>query len=310
MSGGRFAGHDPQQGHDTARVPWAGRTLSGTGFDDDSGTADPALLRALADPSDEIALVASVRRARLLVPVVTVPGHTVASGPPTGAPPPAVAPAVAVRTEGAAGLLGDATSDMAAVILVAPDGVRALPAFSSLAALSAWDPTARPVPVTAQRAALAAVQEGCGALVLDLAPTADPDRGSHRSSDRVADRAPRSEADRAPHSEERSDRAAGGYALRSSMVWALAMDRPWLPAHLEARVDVAVAAAVAAEPAATAYALAAGWNGALQITLSLLPGLRRAEVQALVTRVGERLAADEEVRARIDAVAFTLREDD
>lgn len=281
MTGERFAGHDPRQGHDTAGVPWAGRTLSGTGFDDDSGAADPALLRALTDPSEEITLMASIRRARLLVPVVAVPGQTAPSGTPGGAP---NGPR---RPDASAGVRGDASSDMAAVTLVAPDGARALPAFSSLAALTAWDPTARPVPVTAQRAAQAAVQEACDTVVLDLAPATDPDRGPASSS----------------------PRAASGYALRPSMVWSLAMDRPWQPAHLDPSVDTAVSAAVAAEPAATAYALAAGAHGALQITLSLHPGLGRAEVQALVTRVGERLATDGEARARIDALAFTLRED-
>lgn len=267
----RFTGHDPQEGHDTAGVPWAGRTLTGTGFDDDSGAADPTLLRALADPCDETDLVGAVSRARLLVPVVALPGETVGVGEASGA---------AQGEPGAgtlSGLRADASSDMAAVTLVTPDGARALPAFTSLAALSAWDPTARPVPVTAQRAALAAVQEGCGTVLLDL--------GSEHTAGR------------------------GGYALRASMVWALAMDRPWQPAHLDPAVDVAAAAAVGAEPAATAYTLTAGPQGALQVTLTLLPGLRRDEVQALVTRVGERLAADGEMRARIDALSFTLREE-
>src|SRR5690606_37868155 len=62
---GRFDGHDPRGGHDTAGVPWAGRTLSGTGFDDDTGEADPALAAALAEPDDEEALVAAVAAARL-----------------------------------------------------------------------------------------------------------------------------------------------------------------------------------------------------------------------------------------------------
>ena len=46
---------------------------------------------------------------------------------------------------------------MAAMTLLAADGHRALPVFTSIAALAAWDPAARPVPVTAARAAQAAV---------------------------------------------------------------------------------------------------------------------------------------------------------
>jgi hypothetical protein len=244
---GRFDRHDPAGGHDTAGVPWAGRTLTGTGFDDDEGQADPALAVALADPGEDVGLVAAVAGARLLVPVVAVAGEV----------------------DESAGLVRDVSSDMAAVTLVAPDGQKALPAFTSLAALADWDPAARPVPVSAQRAALAAVQEGCQVIVLDVA-------GVSR-------------------------------ALRPSMVWALAMGRPWVPAHEDEQVQAAVARAVAAEDRVAGHELSAGPHGALQITLTVRPGLDQQAVQALVTHLGEQVAADGEVRARIDAVSFRLR---
>lgn len=259
MNGGRFDGHDPAAGHDTAGVPWAGRTLSSTGFDGDTGLAEPGLLRALRDPGDGTALMASLAQARLLVPVVAVPAERSSSiGPGDD-------PGTGHSSDGSDG------SDMAAITLVAPDGAKALPAFTSLGALAGWDAAARPVPVSAQRAALAAVQEGCESIVLDV--------GTDTS-----------------------------YALRSSMVWALATARAWLPAHLDSQVDAAVAAAVAAEPVATAYTLGAGASGALRVTLTLHSGLRSEDVRALVTRIGERVATDGEVRARIDALNFTLQE--
>ena len=49
---------------DSAGVPWGGRELSGTGFDHDTGGADPALLTALEQPGDEPALMAAVSAAR------------------------------------------------------------------------------------------------------------------------------------------------------------------------------------------------------------------------------------------------------
>lgn len=260
MSGRRFEGHDPIAGHDTAGVPWAGRTLTGTGFDGDLGQADPRLVHALGEvrndgdgDGDEVTLLAAVSGARLLVPVVAVPGETAEVGDRPNR------------------LSGETSSDMAAITLVAADGAKALPAFTSLEAMAAWDPAARPVPVTAQRAALAAVQEGCESIVLD-----------------VGTRTP--------------------YALRPSMVWALATARVWTPAHLDPHVEAAVSAAISTEPAATAYALGAGADGALRITLSLRPGLGPDDVRALVTRIGEHIATDGEVRARIDALTFTLRE--
>lgn len=252
----RFAGHDPQAGYDTGGTPWAGRQLTSTGFDDDTGVADAELLSLLrsrgAEPGaqDDRWLMSLVPRARLLVPVVAVPGAT---------------------TE-VDGLVADATSDMAAVTLVAPDGQRALPAFTSLDALGEWDSEARPVPVTAQRAAQAAVQEGCHVIVLDPGlPTA--------------------------------------CTLRGSMVWALAMGREWVPAHQDPQVARAVQAAVAPEQQATGASLRGGPHGTLIVELALPPGLDQGTVQALVERIGGRVAADGEVRARIDAVRFALRAD-
>ncbi len=265
MSGARFEGHDPTAGQDTAGVPWSGRTLTGTGFDGDLGQADPRLAHALEEVRNsgngqggagdaEAALLAAVWGARLLVPVVAVPAQAAESDHSTDSSD--------SRKVG---------SDMAAITLVASDGVTALPAFTSVDALAGWDAAARPVPVTAQRAALAAVQEGCASIVLDVGtPTS--------------------------------------VALRPSMVWALATARVWTPAHLDPHVDAAVSAAVSTEAAATAYALGPGAGGALRITLSLRPGLGPADVRTLVTRIGEHIATDGEVRARIDALTFTLRE--
>ena len=115
--GHRFTGHDPSAGHDTGGVPWQGRTLTGTGFDGDTGEADEALAALLARPApelDERELVAAVAAARLVVPVVAVPSEV----------------------DESSGIPVDAVSDMASVTLRAPDGQQALPAFTSTAALS------------------------------------------------------------------------------------------------------------------------------------------------------------------------------
>jgi hypothetical protein len=151
---------------DSAGVPFGGRELSGTGFDGDTGEVDAALATALTDPTQERALVGAVQRARLFVPIVAEPAEVDDSG------------ALAV----------DKQTDLAAVVLVAPDGTRALPVFSSLATLASWDAQARPVPVTAARAAQAAVSERCDVMVVDLA-------------------------------------GSSTVALRPSMVWALAQQR-------------------------------------------------------------------------------------
>jgi hypothetical protein len=235
---------------DSAGVPFGGRQLAGTGFDGDSGDAVGALVTALEHPSDERALMAALSAARLLVPVVAEP----------------------VEVEEAGGLALDKQTDMAAVVLVAPDGVRALPVFSSLGALAGWDDQALPVPVTAARAAQAAVSERCDVMVLDVGePTT--------------------------------------LTLRPSMVWALAQQREWLPAHEDEVVHRAVLAAVREQESVVGHRLGPGGEGrgVLRIELELVTGLSADQVQGIATAVGERLATDGEVRARIDGLAFAIR---
>jgi hypothetical protein len=60
-------------GPDSAGVPWAGRTLAAQPFTGDDGRADPALAAALAG-GGERALADALAGARVLVPVVALPG--------------------------------------------------------------------------------------------------------------------------------------------------------------------------------------------------------------------------------------------
>ena len=128
------------------------RLLAGAGAPDDTGAADPALAAALAayaeDPAREPEVLAALADARLLVPVVAELGES---------------------ETGPDGLARDKSSDMATVLMRGPDGRLALLAFTGLEAMQRWDPDARPVPVPARTAALAALQDGAEALLIDLA---------------------------------------------------------------------------------------------------------------------------------------------
>jgi hypothetical protein len=117
-----------------------GRTLQPTGFEGDDGAADPALIAALcAARRDEAAIYpayALLAGRRVLVPVVAVLGESEAaetSGP-DGEP-----------------LRGDKDSDMAVAW-----------------AAKAGYPQARPIPVSVETAAAAALQEQAAVLLLDL----------------------------------------------------------------------------------------------------------------------------------------------
>lgn len=269
---------------DSAGQAWAGKTIPSHGFSGDTGEAAPGLLDALRDlqtgsspganpsaspgpnsssdpepapgpsPETERVAVGRVAAARWLVPVV----------------------AVATEVTESDGVRSDSRSDMATVTLTAPDGSRALPMFSSLAALADWDPSARPVAVPAASAAQAAISEGCDVLVVDVA-------------------------------------SAHAVVLRSSMLWALAQQREWLPSHLDPHVARAVERACDEEPAVTRHRLEAGepaGAGVLRIVLGVRAGLGADDISAIATRVGERIASDGETRARIDALAFALESAD
>lgn len=103
----------------------------------DTGEADPDLAAALAGES-----VTQIRvcllKARLLVPVVAAP-------------------------------VDEGDAEMAVPLLVAADGRRALPVFSSYDALRAWRADARPVPMSGARVMAGARAEGYDGVVLDVA---------------------------------------------------------------------------------------------------------------------------------------------
>ncbi|NUS40730.1 MAG: SseB family protein [Terrabacter sp.] len=256
--GSHGSGHRDAQGRpaDSAGQAWEGKSIPSHGFSGDDGTADEELVAALraaaSTPGDDVEslLMASVASSRWLVPVV----------------------AVATEVDESGDHAVDTRSDMAAVTLTSPDGSRALPMFTSLESLAAWDPAARPVPVRASAAAQAAIGEGCHVLLVDVA---------------------------SPHAT----------VLRPSMLWALAQDRAWQPSHLDPHVAEAVTSAVAAEPAVSSHRLEGGepaGAGVLRVVLALRPGLEADDVSAVATRIGERIATDGETRARIDALTFAL----
>ncbi|MEV4974347.1 SseB family protein [Streptomyces scopuliridis] len=128
------------------------KNIPDPGFSDDDGTAAPELTAALAawagDRSAEPRVLAALKDARLLVPVVAVLGET--------------------EEDEETGLRREKTSDMAVPTLQAGDR-RALPAFTSVASLARWNPEARPVAVPLRQALQAAAHERADTVVIDLA---------------------------------------------------------------------------------------------------------------------------------------------
>ncbi len=263
---------------DSAGQAWAGRDLSGPqnplhAFDDDDGAPDQALTAALTGlrgVTDELgagerAVLAALTTARVFIPIVAEVSRQ-------------------ARTD--AGLEADTEADMSLVTLSAPDGRKALPVFSSTAALQQWHPAARPVAAYAARAALAAVSEGAELLVLDPGE-------------------------------------AMTFVLRRPAVWALAQQRDWTPSYEDpalagligvvAQEDPAVLS-VGLRPAAGVLTRAAdgtivsggGPGPELRLDLRLRAGLTPEAVADVVASFRSKLLGLPEFVERVDSLDLKL----
>ncbi|MET4619424.1 hypothetical protein ABIE18_000860 [Arthrobacter sp. 2762] len=260
---------------DSAGQPWEGRSLSGDdarihNFEDDDGTADSGYLAAVAallnGTGSEAGVVASLATARVFVPVVAQ---------------------LAEEAEGVDGLHADKQADMALVTLKAPDGRKAMPVFTTAAALEAWHAQARPVAVYAARAALSAVSEDAQLLVLDPG-------------------------------------SAFTFVVRRPAMWALAQQRDWTPSYLDDQLEFALASQAEAFPAVRRLETQTGGGVAsltadgrmvpgggagpeLRIVLFLEDGLDAAAVQSLVADLNEAWAQVESFAEGVDSIEVKLQ---
>ena len=144
--------HGAAEQHRPGEPRFGGLTVPDPEFAADDGSPDPAVAAALAGWSEGSAydadVVAALTGSRLMVPLVAVLDSVDEDGPGPGP--------------------GEKDSHMASVSMVAPDGRRGLLAFTSVAAMAAWDPQARGIPSRAEKVAAAALEEGADAVLLDL----------------------------------------------------------------------------------------------------------------------------------------------
>lgn len=226
------------------------KSIPDPGFPHDDGTADPRLAAALARYRDNLTaepeVLAALAEARLLVPVVAVLGEAEAE---VGVPTP--------KAEG--GLLREKTSEMAVPTIQARGGRRALPAFTSVGALSQWRPDARPVAVTCRQALLAAAQERAGTLLIDLAGPVT-------------------------------------FQLTGAAMRALAEGRQPVAADSDPEVAEAVRSAVSGEPSVLRAYLFPGKDTDATVGLVVEPGVPVREVAG---RIAAALCGDEVLRSRL-----------
>ncbi|MGH3691913.1 MAG: SseB family protein [Microbacterium sp.] len=252
-------GPEPHNHSDSAGVPWEGRSFESNPHAGDDGSADPALLAALhsfrAGEGSQVEVVDAFRSARVLIPLIAEKGEE------------GIAPS---------GLIVDKTQELSIVTVAAPDGRRVQPVFSSVETMQRWDPTARPIPVEALRAALAASAEDTDLIVLD--PTTETE-----------------------------------FVIRRPAVWAIAQGHPWEPSFLSTEVFTALQESVAHELAVIDVAVAAGDPDArlrgpeLIVILELVDGLEREVLDAVLSRLAQRWAADDRIAVLADSLTVKLR---
>lgn len=259
---------------DTGGQAWEGRNLGeGTShthlFPDDDGAAAPGISAALAawreGRASETDVVAALPGIRVFVPIVAEVTHS-------------------EITEH--GLVSDKEADMALVSLRTADGRKALPVFTAVNELSAWNSEARPVAVDIRKAALSAVQDGSDLLVVN--PGSDP-----------------------------------AFVVRRPAMWCVAKATAWTPSYLDFSVDDSVLrAALDMEHIVSARTepgpgingkrsdgalLNGGATGPeLVIVLQLTPGLTQEMVQATIGQYQQKLVTEPIMAENVDSLGLRL----
>ena len=243
---------------DSAGQPWAGRHFESNANADDDGSAPPALMAAIkgfqAGTGRETEVIEAFRTSRLLIPLLTVLGES----------------GVNER-----GQKVDKSQELSIVTVEGPDGRTVLPVFSSVAAMGAWNATARPVPAVGPRVALAAVSEGTDLVVIDpMSPTE--------------------------------------FIVRRPALRALAQELEWIPSYSSDEIAQEFSQSVLEEPTVLAVSLEPGDPEArlhgpeVIVHLTLTDGLSGAEVEALLERLSLRWSQSELIAQSVDSLGVSL----
>ena len=250
--------NEPANTADSAGQPWAGREFEANLDAGDDGAAPAALAAAVARFQDreagEETVIDAIRTSRLLIPLVTKLGEAAVN---------------------ARGQTIDKTQELSIITVAGPDGRTVLPAFSSTAAMTAWNPLARPVPADAVRVALAAAQENTDLVVLD--PT-----------------------------------SPGEFVIRRPALWAIAQSLPWTPSYASHFIADAFTASIATELSVLSVELIAGDPLAqlvgpeLIVQLELVDGLTQSDLDAILSRLGTRWSESEIITTGVDSLRVKL----
>lgn len=243
---------------DSAGTPWEGRSFKPNPAPDDDGTAPAALMAVITrfhqGDATEADVVDVIRDSRLLIPLLAKAGET-------------------ATTE--LGRTIDKTQELSIVTVTGPDGRAILPVFSSVSAMSNWNPDARPVPAAGTRVALAAASENTDLVIID--PLSDSE-----------------------------------FVIRRPALWSIAQATEWTPSFLRADVRDEFVAAAAKEDDVAEVQLLAGDPGArlhgpeLVVQVAMRPGLDREALDAVMDRMRDRWASSELIAQSVDSLAVQV----
>jgi hypothetical protein len=174
------------------------------------------------------------------------------------------------------GLMVEKTQELSVVHLEGPDGRAVAPVFLDVASMVAWRSDARPIPVEASKAALAAASDGLGLIVLNP--------GSEHS-----------------------------VILRRGALEALAAHTPYTPPWVDREVIEAIEAGLMGAgvdipvhkilPGDRAQVLA---GPEIVVAVGLSPGLSAAQVQDVVARISAVWSANDLLTRRVDGLGVKV----
>ena len=243
---------------DSSGVPWEGREFQPNAHAGDDGTTPDGVATALLafrDGSGTLTeLAAALAESRALIPLVTSAGGDFDVNNP---------------------VMEDKVQELAVVTVAGPDGRPVIPAFTSAAAMKSWNSDARPIPMDAQRVALAAASEGVDRIVLNA--TTDDE-----------------------------------LIIRRPALWALAQGQDWVPAWEDADLQRTLDKLVSAIRGVVKLTLepadleGRGFTPELRVILHLVAGLTQEDLSVLVTKLNDVLTGSTALQMAADSIELKL----
>ena len=242
---------------DSAGVPWEGRTFQPNPHAGDNGETPADVSEALGAWRDGTgtysALIAAFATNRFLIPLVAHAGDDFDADNP---------------------VMEDKIQELSVVTVAGPNGEKVIPVFTSAAAMKTWNAEARPIPIDAQRVALAAASEHTDRIVVN--PGTD------------------------------------SVVIRRPAVWAMAQGvdylAPWESAEVRSETRALLAdvpnlddvTVIAGDPRST------GAGSDVSLSLTIVSDLDPETVRAVIDEVQARVSGSELFTSQVDALTLTL----